>query len=72
MNWDQIEGGWKEFRGKLKSDFGKLTDDDFQRLSGKRDEIVGAVQRRYGIEKDDAKNRVEKWADSLKDAIKGS
>jgi uncharacterized protein YjbJ (UPF0337 family) len=69
MNWDTIEGNWKEFKGKIRSEFGKLTDDDVGRMRGKQDELVGVIQQRYGIAKDEAKRRVDKWADSLKDTL---
>jgi uncharacterized protein YjbJ (UPF0337 family) len=57
MNWDRIEGNWKQFKGKAKEKWGKLTDDDLDVVSGKRDQLAGRIQERYGIAKDDA----ERW-----------
>jgi uncharacterized protein YjbJ (UPF0337 family) len=64
MNWDQIEGKWKEIKGKIRTKFAKLTDDDLDAIGGKKDELVGRLQQRYGYEKDQA----EREAD---DAIRG-
>ena len=57
MNWDQVEGKWKQASGKAKEKWGKLTDDDLQRISGKRDQLVGRIQERYGIAKEEAERR---------------
>jgi uncharacterized protein YjbJ (UPF0337 family) len=48
MNWDQIEGNWKQAKGKVKEQCGKLTDDDIATINGKRDQLAGKVQERYG------------------------
>jgi len=64
MNWDRIEGKWKQATGKVKAKWGKLTDDDIQLISGKRDQLVGKVQERYGIAKDDAERQVDEFARS--------
>ena len=63
MNWDQIEGNWKQVQGKVKEKWGKLTDDDFTVLGGKKDQLVGKVQERYGYAKDQAEKEVDDWAD---------
>jgi uncharacterized protein YjbJ (UPF0337 family) len=65
MNWDTIEGKWEQFKGQLKSSFGKLTDDDLQNLSGKRDRLVGKLQERYGVQKDEAERRLDAWINGL-------
>lgn len=65
MNWDIVEGKWDQFKGTLKSAFGKLTDDDLQNLSGKRDRVIGKVQERYGLQKDEAERRLDAWIDGL-------
>lgn len=65
MNWDRIEGAWKEFRGKVRDQWGKLTDDDLDRINGKRDELVGHVQQRYGVAKDEADKQVREWCDTV-------
>lgn len=59
MNWDQIEGNWKQIKGRAKQKWGKLTDDDLDRLAGRRDELIGKVQERYGYERDLAEREVD-------------
>jgi uncharacterized protein YjbJ (UPF0337 family) len=58
MNWDQIKGNWKQFIGKGKEKWGKLTDDDWTVISGKRDQLVGKLQERYGIGREEAERQV--------------
>jgi len=65
MNWDRIEGNWKEFTGKVQKQWGKLTDDDLAVVQGKRDELAGRLQQRYGYAKDQAEKEIDSW---LKDA----
>jgi uncharacterized protein YjbJ (UPF0337 family) len=67
MNWDQIEGKWKQYSGKAKTKWGKLTDNDMATLSGKKDQLVGLVQERYGIAKDEAERQVNDWGNSFSD-----
>jgi uncharacterized protein YjbJ (UPF0337 family) len=67
MNWDQIEGKWKQYAGKIKSKWGKLTDDDITMLSGKKDQLVGLVQERYGIARDEAERQVDEFGGSFSD-----
>jgi uncharacterized protein YjbJ (UPF0337 family) len=62
MNWDQIEGKWKQFRGQAKEQWGKLTDDDLDTMAGKRDQMVGKVQEKYGIAKEEAERQVDEWS----------
>lgn len=61
MNWDQIQGSWRQFRGQVKQKWGKLTDDDLDYISGKREELVGRLQKRYGIAKDEAERQVDEF-----------
>ena len=61
MNWDQIEGNWKQFKGEAKRQWGKLTNDDLDVIEGNRDKLVGKIQERYGIAKDEAERRVDRW-----------
>lgn len=61
MNWDIIEGKWSEFRGKAQQQWGDLTDDDLDRARGKRTELAGVIQKRYGIAKDEAERQVDDW-----------
>ena len=58
MNWDEVKGNWKQFQGRVKVQWGKLTDDDLTMIEGHRDQLVGRVQERYGIEKDEAERQV--------------
>ena len=48
MNWDVLKGNWKQLTGKVKQKWGKLTDDDLTAIGGKRDEMVGRLQKHYG------------------------
>ena len=61
MNWDQIAGHWKQLKGKAKTKWGKLTDDEVDIVEGKRDQLVGKIQERYGIDKDKAEKEVDEW-----------
>ena len=59
MNWDRIEGGWKQLSGKVKEQWGKLTDDDLTEVAGKRDQLAGKIQARYGIAKEEAERQLD-------------
>jgi len=61
MNWEQIEGKWDQFKGNVRQQWGKLTDDDLERARGQRDELVGRIKERYGVEKEDAERQVDDW-----------
>ena len=61
MNEDPIKGNWKQFKGKVKEQWGKLTDDDLDVIAGKRDQLVGKIQERHGIARDDAEKQVSDW-----------
>lgn len=65
MNWEQIEGHWKQFRGSMRQRWGKLTDSDFEVISGKKDALVGKIQEKYGIAKENAERQVETWQESV-------
>jgi uncharacterized protein YjbJ (UPF0337 family) len=67
MNWDRIEGNWKQFTGKIREKWGKLTDDDLTAIAGKKDQLVGRIQQRYGIEKDQAAKDLDDFTRSLTD-----
>ena len=67
MNWDRIEGNWKQFKGQAKRKWGELTNDDLDKLEGRRDELIGKIQERKGIARDKAEEEVNRWADSLTD-----
>jgi uncharacterized protein YjbJ (UPF0337 family) len=61
MNWDQIGGKWKQFKGSAKQRWAKLTDDDLDYISGTRDKFVGKLQERYGIAKEEAERSADEW-----------
>jgi uncharacterized protein YjbJ (UPF0337 family) len=65
MNWDTIEGRWAQLKGDLKSRWASLTDDDIQGIAGKRDKLLGKLQERYGILKDDADRQIDGWIDGI-------
>ncbi|OZB17640.1 MAG: general stress protein CsbD [Rhodobacterales bacterium 34-62-10] len=62
MNWDTVEGKWKQFTGRAKENWGKLTDDDLDQAAGKRDQLIGKIQEKYGIAKDEAEKQVDEWS----------
>jgi len=61
MNWDQVEGKWTQAKGSVKEQWGKLTDDDLDQIAGKRDQLIGKLQVRYGIAKEEAQRKVDEW-----------
>jgi uncharacterized protein YjbJ (UPF0337 family) len=65
MNWDRVEGNWKEFKGKVQQKWGKLTNDDLDVIEGKRQELTGRLQQRYGVAKDEAEREVDRWLKSV-------
>ena len=67
MNWDQIEGKWKQFTGSARERWGKLTDDDWQTIAGKKDQLVGRIQERYGVAQAEAEKQADQWSRALKE-----
>ena len=65
MNWDRVEGNWQTFKGKVRQNWGKLTDDDVSMIEGKRMELAGRLQERYGIAKDEAEKNIDTWLKTL-------
>ena len=65
MNWDRIEGNWKQFKGKVKEQWGKLTDDEIDKIAGRRDQLAGKIQECYGIGKDEAERQLKAWESDL-------
>lgn len=61
MNKDTIKGNWLQYKGKIKEQWGKLTDDDLDVIDGKRDQLVGRIQERYGMTKDDVDRQIKTW-----------
>jgi uncharacterized protein YjbJ (UPF0337 family) len=70
MNWEQVEGKWKQYSEKVKEKWGKLTDDDLEQIRGKRDQLVGKIQERYGIAKEAAESQINEFSGSLVDDSK--
>jgi uncharacterized protein YjbJ (UPF0337 family) len=68
MNWDRIEGNWHQLKGRAKAQWGKLTDDDVDVVAGRRDQLLGKIQERYGLAKDEAENRLAAWQRQATDA----
>lgn len=65
MNWDVIEGNWKQYAGKAREQWGKLTDNDLEVAKGRRDQLAGLVQERYGVAKDEAERQVDSWSRAI-------
>ena len=61
MNHDRIQGNWKQVKGKIKEQWGKLTDDDLDVIAGKRDQLLGRIQKRHGIAKDEAEKQLNSF-----------
>jgi uncharacterized protein YjbJ (UPF0337 family) len=65
MDWNRVEGNWKQLKGKIKEKWGELTDDDIDRMEGDREQFEGAIQEKYGIGKDQARRNVDDWLNTL-------
>jgi uncharacterized protein YjbJ (UPF0337 family) len=65
MNWDRIKGNWKQFKGQARQQWGKLTDDELDMVEGRREELVGRIQEKYGIARDEAERQVRDWETRL-------
>jgi len=61
MNWEQVEGNWKEFKGKIRTKWAKLTDDDLEQIAGKKDELIGRLQQHYGLKRDQAERQLDEF-----------
>ncbi|WP_373280294.1 CsbD family protein [Palleronia aestuarii] len=61
MNWDQVEGNWKQFKGRAQEKWGRLTDDDTDVAAGDRERFEGILQERYGKTKEEARREVDEW-----------
>jgi uncharacterized protein YjbJ (UPF0337 family) len=72
MNWDRIQGEWKQLTAHAKSKWSKLTDDDLQNAGSKKDALVGKIQERYGILRDEAEKQVDEWLAKLPPRHDGS
>ena len=69
MNWDQVEGKWKQMRGSVKQKWARLTDNDLDYMAGGREQFIGKLQERYGIIREDAEVQAEAWLKTVGDAI---
>lgn len=65
MDWNRLEGNWKQFKGKIREKWGDLTDDDLEKVEGHREQFEGMLQTRYGYAKDKAKEEVDSWLKTL-------
>ena len=65
MNWDTVAGNWTQFKGKVKEQWGKLTDDELDMIAGQRDQLVGKIQEAYGISRDEAERQIEGFERTL-------
>ncbi|MBD8876618.1 MULTISPECIES: CsbD family protein [Roseibium] len=65
MNWNQIEGNWKEFKGKAQSQWGKLTDDELDRIEGRQTELAGLLQQKYGKTEEEARKEIDTWMSNI-------
>ena len=66
MNWNIFEGRWSQLKGDMRSQWGKLTDDDLENAAGKKDKLVGILQERYGMVKDEAERQLDTWIAKLR------
>ena len=66
MNWDRIEGNWKQLKGVVQEQWGKLTDDQLDVIAGKRDQLAGKIQETYGVSKEEVENQISDWEKRLK------
>ena len=75
MNWDRIEGNWKQFKGTAKQKWGKLTDDQLDVIAGKREHLAGQIQEAYGITREASERQIEQWQadqrEELRQELKG-
>jgi uncharacterized protein YjbJ (UPF0337 family) len=65
MNWDRIEGNWKQFKGRVRSKWGELTDDELDMIEGDREVLLGKLQQRYGLAREEAEKQVEAFEREL-------
>ncbi len=61
MNWDIAQGNWKILKGNVKEQWGKLTDDDLERIDGRRDRLLGQIQKSYGFSDEEAEKLIKEW-----------
>lgn len=61
MNWDTIKGNWKQYKGEARKQWGKLTDDDIDKIEGNREQLAGKIQSAYGRSKDEVEREIDEW-----------
>ena len=66
MNWDEVEGKWKQYKGQAREKWGKFTDDDLDVIDGRRQQLVGRIQERYGLARDAAEKQADEFLKTLK------
>jgi uncharacterized protein YjbJ (UPF0337 family) len=71
MNWDQVEGNWKQLKGKAKQQWGKFTDDELDVIAGKKDELIGKLQERYGMARQEAEREANLWREACECCRRG-
>jgi uncharacterized protein YjbJ (UPF0337 family) len=69
MNWDMLQGNWKQFKGQVQEHWGDLTDDDFDRIAGQREQFIGRVQERYGTTREAAEREVDEFVTGLREPV---
>jgi uncharacterized protein YjbJ (UPF0337 family) len=72
MDWNRVEGDWKQVKGKVKAKWGKLTDDDLTAINGRRDQLEGKIQERYGYAKDQVRKEIDDWYRSTESDLRTS
>ena len=65
MNWDQIKGNWAQFTGRIREEWGELTDDEVQEAKGDRDKLIGLIQEKYGKAREEAAEEVARFEQKL-------
>jgi uncharacterized protein YjbJ (UPF0337 family) len=65
MTWDEIKGNWREYKGRLREKWGELTDDDLERIGGKKDQLLGVLQNRYGRSREAAEKELRDFENDL-------
>jgi uncharacterized protein YjbJ (UPF0337 family) len=67
MNSDVLEGKWKQLRGKVREEWGELTDDELDQIAGRRDQLIGKIQEKYGYTRDEAESQVDRFLDETEE-----
>lgn len=65
MNWDQVEGNWKQLKGEVQKQWGRLTDDEIDMIEGNQRKLAGKIQERYGVAREEAERQLEEWTKRL-------